>query len=73
MIHNAAVACEHPLTSQPVGSSLHTLGYAEPAVVGTNISFNCSQPEEVLVGPNTTTCMENGEWEPDPSEVECEG
>ena len=25
----------------------------------------------VLTGPTTATCMGNGEWEPDPTEVQC--
>ena len=39
---------------------------------GTNITFTCS-PGLVLTGPNTSTCMGNGEWEPNPREVECKG
>ena len=39
---------------------------------GTGITFSCP-PGLVLAGPNTTTCMENGEWEPDPSQVFCNG
>ena len=26
-----------------------------------------------LTGPMSTTCMMNGEWEPDPGEVKCTG
>ena len=29
-------------------------------------TFSCP-PELVLIGPNSTTCRGNGEWEPDPS------
>ena len=39
---------------------------------GTNITFSCP-PGLVLSGPNTSTCMENGEWEPTSEEVECKG
>ena len=28
-------------------------------------------PGLVLIGPNSATCMENGEWEPDPSKFMC--
>ena len=31
---------------------------------GANITFTCPAGL-VLTGPNTSTCMENGEWEPD--------
>ena len=34
------------------------------------VTFECP-PEYVLTGPNTTTCMRNGKWVPDPREVEC--
>ena len=49
--------------------------YSEPAIAGTTLSFNCSQPEEVLIGPNTTTCMYNGRWVPDPlqPQISCKG
>ena len=39
----------------------------------TTVTFQCQCPEHVITGPNTTTCMGNGEWEPDPREVECKG
>ena len=47
-------------------------GYVEPAMEGATVTFECP-PQYVLTGPNTTTCMRNGEWEPDPGEVECNG
>ena len=46
------------------------MGYMDPAVEGATVIFGCP-PQYVLVGPNSTTCMGNGEWEPDPGEVEC--
>ena len=39
---------------------------------GATIKFECPR-EHILIGPSTTTCMGNGEWEPDPREVECRG
>ena len=58
-----------------MGSSLNVLDYSEPAVQGTIVSLNCSRPEEVLVGSNTITCMDDGQWVPDPNQlqVNCEG
>jgi hypothetical protein len=48
-------------------------GYMDPALEGAVLSFDCP-PQQVLIGPNTTTCMGNGEWEPDPRDsVECKG
>ena len=46
-------------------------GYEDPPPEGQNVSFSCP-PEMVLTGPNTTTCMEDGEWEPDPNSLTCE-
>ena len=39
---------------------------------GTNITFICP-PGLVLTGPSRSTCMGNGEWEPNPNGVECKG
>ena len=38
-------------------------------------SFNCSEPGHVLEGPNTTTCMGDGQWAPDPNQLQmnCKG
>ena len=46
--------------------------YEDPALEGQNITFTCAS-SLTLSGPNISTCMENGEWEPDPREVECTG
>ena len=39
-------------------------------VEGTTIKFSCP-PGLVIIGPNSASCMKNGEWEPDPSGVTC--
>ena len=39
---------------------------------GANVTFTCP-PGQVLIGYSTSTCMGNGEWEPDPREVTCKG
>ena len=44
----------------------------DPALQGAILSFDCP-PHYILIGPNTTACMGNGEWEPDPREVKCKG
>ena len=41
-----------------------------PVMEGFNISFSC-RSEFKLSGPTSSTCIRNGEWEPDPKEVEC--
>jgi hypothetical protein len=75
-----AVVCEYPLQnlslSMAMGlGSLNVQNYSEPAIVGTTISFSCSRPEDVLIGPNTVTCMDDGQWEPDPHQIQisCKG
>ena len=49
---------------------VNVLGYSHPAMEGANINFTCS-PNHTLIGPHSAVCMGNGEWEPDPREVEC--
>ena len=51
---------------------VNVIGYKEPAIRGTNVSFNCPKGF-LLSGPDTTMCVGNGEWEPDPREAVCKG
>jgi hypothetical protein len=51
---------------------IFVIGYMDPAIEGATVILDCP-PEHILIGPNTTTCMRNGKWEPDPREVECRG
>ena len=53
--------------------NIRVIGYRDPALEGTSVTLECSSPNLVHIGPNTTTCMGNGEWEPDPREVNCIG
>ena len=46
--------------------------YTDPALEGQNVTFACP-PGQILNGPNSSTCLGNGEWESDPGEVECIG
>ena len=64
-----AANCGYPTS---VDDSLKFIGYNAPMLEGSNITFSCL-PEYVPIGPNTSICMENGEWEPDPRNVECKG
>jgi hypothetical protein len=70
------VTCGHPfqdkISVDNAYDSAIIEGYVDPALEGTVLSFDCP-PQYVIIGPNTTTCMGNGEWEPDPREVECKG
>ena len=68
------VTCGHPFQDRTSSDndSIIVIGCTDPAMQGTTLSFVCPS-YYVLVGPNTTTCIGNGEWEPDPKEVECRG
>ena len=61
-----AVKCNTPLTEENVIAN-----YSYPALEGTNVTFTCSAPSLVFNGSNSSTCMGNGEWEPDPMDVKC--
>ena len=61
-----AVKCVPPLTEENVIAN-----YSYPAIERTTITFTCSDPGLVLNGLNSSTCMGNGEWEPDPMDVQC--
>ena len=52
--------------------SVRVTSYRNPAIEGTVIALGCP-PEQILTGSNTSTCMGNGEWEPDPKHTRCEG
>ena len=56
----------------PILLTMIVMDYMDPAIEGTTVTFECP-PEHVLIGPNTTTCMGNGEWEPDPRDLACKG
>ena len=47
-------------------------GYVDPAREGQTITFACP-PGQILNGSNSSTCMGDGEWEPDPRALECTG
>ena len=48
------------------------VGYEDPALEGQNITFTCP-PGQMLNGSNASSCMGDGEWEPDPRKVGCTG
>ena len=62
--------CSDPLTL--ANDAVIVEGHEDPALEGESIIFSC-RDGLTLIGPNSATCMGNGEWEPDPSEVECTG
>ena len=50
-------------------SHMHTDG---PWLEGSTISYSCPSGLKIA-GTNTSTCMDNGQWEPDPSDITCAG
>ena len=60
--------CSNPL--KLVHTNVITVGYEHPALEGDNITFICPTGV-ILSGPNSSACMGNGEWEPDPRVVNC--
>ena len=63
--------CGYP-ASDSIDEALRVIGYEAPMLEGSSIILDCF-PGYALIGSNSATCMENGEWEPDPRDVECEG
>ena len=45
---------------------------SHPLIEGKHITYTCP-PGFVLTGPNASVCTGNGEWEPDPGQVDCLG
>ena len=68
------VSCGDPINLTKSSSKINVAYYVHitPPVEGAQIYFSCP-PGLLLSGLNSSTCMENGEWEPTPREVECEG
>ena len=60
--------CSNPL--KLVHTDVITVGYENPVLEGVNITFICPTGA-IFSGPNSSTCMGNGEWEPDPRMVNC--
>ena len=69
-LYSASANCQNP--AQLIDESIDVFGFREPATRGTNLTLACTSGL-MLTGSNTSTCMGNGEWEPDPSKAECIG
>ena len=70
--HSYIVTCDLP-TQLLNHSVIVDAGSQEiPPIEGQLITYTCSTGF-ILTGPNTSVCMGNREWEPDPGEVECIG
>ena len=72
MLYNYLGKCELDDLMASMDGLLKIMGYEEPALEGTVVNFTCPTGM-VLNGPSASTCMGNGEWEPNPLGVECKG
>ena len=68
------VTCDLPsqLFGRPVvivDAESQVIPYGE----GEFITYMCILSGFTLTGPNTSVCTGNGEWEPDPGQVDCIG
>ena len=52
--------------------TVDTVSQEYPLTEGQFITYKCP-PRFVLIGPNASVCTGNGEWVPDPGEVDCLG
>ena len=46
--------------------------YGDPPIEGISITFSCLHGL-ILIGSNSSTCMENGNWVPDLNGIQCIG
>ena len=70
----STVNCGNPTKTVFSWEVITDVGYSDNSIAmeGAVANFSCP-PGLVLTGPSTTTCMENGEWEPDPAYLDCKG
>ena len=61
--------CSYPLVEE---LGVLITEYSDPTLEGTSVTFGCPSGL-VLVGSNTSTCMENGQWNPEPANAACRG
>ena len=64
--------CGHPeLLPMTSNDTVPTVeGQNDLPIEGSTVIFSCP-PGLVLIGPNSATCTESGEWEPDFSSLMC--
>ena len=60
------------LSNNITNATMSSHGMGSPPRDGDSVVLSCP-PGLALTGPNLTTCMENGEWEPDPRHAACRG
>ena len=73
MCTHYTVTCNYPPTQSIHGPVAEVSGSQDnPPIEGQFITYKCP-PGFILTGPNVSVCTENGEWEPDPGQVDCIG
>ena len=67
------VKCDNPLKAAIFhDKSPQVVDFNDPALEQTTVTFS-RPPGMTFSGPNSSICMGNGEWEPDPRDVKCKG
>ena len=66
-----SIGCDHPSAQLTDDSQIMTIGYSEMSM-GSAVTLSCPTGL-VLTEPNSSICMGNGEWEPNPREAKCKG
>ena len=69
MLHIVSANCGNP--ADQVNDLVKVFGFKEPAVRSI-VTYSCPLGLK-LTGPNSSTCMGSGEWEPYPGNVTCTG
>ena len=69
-MHVTGKPCNHPLSAGDSEANATVTGITNPITEGTTAIFSCPLGQ-ILMGPNISVCMGNGEWVPDTEEVQC--
>ena len=69
-LYTPSANCGNP--NSETNSSIKLMEFSDPrpALEGVTVNFTCA-PGMILTGPNSTTCTENGLWDPDPRDTQC--
>ena len=71
---NSPANCRHPLLgindkNLMLIDDIDSSKFQWPIVEGTNFTLGCFHNQKL----KTVTCLENGKWQPDPDQINCEG
>ena len=68
LFHDCIGKCSNPMDL----TNAKAMDYVDPALEGQTITFTCPHGQ-ILNGSSSSTCIGNGEWEPDLQEIKCTG